>query len=219
MTRSKEPELVCKILTPSIHEPIPQLQLNGFPTLKYNYLPYQLPQEIRSQRNLPEMFYVYLWASTDDYLPFYCGMGTAYQIVARHKYPGGTITTQQMYRDLCGDSFICILLSPQLNNYHAQSLLHYTYNHYSQLAIPTSQTKEAIEYATQQQSNHSALITMRNPEIPEHLTKYTPINKIPRPLPSPPESQGIRMGRQEQLRSKLLKWITNKEYQNKKAAK
>ncbi len=142
----------------------------------------------------PSNYCLYLWHTTDDLLPFYVGIGTIHSCTSRHKYPNNQITIHQMYRDLCGPNFLCTIILNHLPPTHAQSYQHYTYTHFSFLP-------------------HPGCYTQLLPSTP--FTNYsiaTPYS----PTPLPPESELVRWGRKHQLQAKIVKWISNQQYQRRK---
>lgn len=210
MTRKPEPPLVHNIQTidPELaNDPTYTIPLSSFPnvftapSLSFNkplnayanYLPNQL-SNFFDQPNQQPNYCLYLWHTTDDLLPFYVGIGTIHSCTSRHKYPNNQITIHQMYRDLCGPTFLCTIILNHLSPTHAQSYQHYTYTHFSSLS-------------------HPGCYTQLLPSTP--FTNYNIITPY-FPIPLPPESELVRWGRKHQLQAKIVKWITNQQYQRRK---
>jgi len=198
MTRKPEPPLIHNIQTtdpqtdslqlPNSSTPIPSSPYSFFkpPLLQINYfLTPSLPQS---------NYCLYLWHTTDDLLPFYVGIGPLHTCTSRHKYPNNQVTIHQMYRDICGPTFLCTILLHNLNPYHAQSYQHYCYSFYSSLS-------------------HPGCYTQLLPETT--FTNYT-ISSPLSPIPLPPESELVRWGRKHQLQTKIVKWLSNQQYQRRK---
>lgn len=141
-------------------------------------------------------FSLYFWHTTDDLLPFYVGIGPIHTATSRHKYPNNQVTIHQMYRDLCGPLFQCTLILSNLNPYHAQSYQHYCYSFLSSLSHPGCYTQE---------------------QSSTPFTNYTVTTPLS-PIPLPPESELARWGRKHQLQAKIIKWLTNQQYQKRKKA-
>jgi len=194
MTRKPEPPLVHNIQTidPELaNDPTYSIPLapQDCPFIAPSlYLP--TPSLHHSQPN----FCLYLWHTTDDLLPFYVGIGTIHSCTSRHKYPNNQITIHQMYRDLCGPAFLCTIILNHLPPTHAQSYQHYTYSYFSSLP-------------------HPGCYTQLLPSTP--FTNYT-ITTPYSPIPLPPESELVRWGRKHQLQAKIVKWISNQQYQRRK---
>ena len=201
MTRKPEPPLVHNIQTicPELaNDPTYTIPLSSFPNV-FNTPVLDFPKHPSLASTLspslpPSNFCLYLWHTTDDLLPFYVGIGTIHSCTSRHKYPNNQITIHQMYRDLCGPSFMCTIILNHLTPTHAQSYQHYTYTHFSSLS-------------------HPGCYTQLLPSTPfTNYTIPTPYN----PIPLPPESELVRWGRKHQLQAKIVKWISNQQYQRRK---
>lgn len=178
MTRPREPKLVNNTTTLN-----PEL----VPVLKTRV------------HNQPKDSLVYMWASTRDPLPFYLNSGSIHEALhTRQKYPGGRYTLQQQYRDILGNTFICIIIQDKVARDYSYQLAHYLYNFFTSLTDPT---------------NQEALFTRKCPLIEPYLLKYTVTTPMTTPPPSTPESQMWRARYKDEFKSKLLKQRDNLIYQ------
>ena len=201
MTRKPEPPLVRNIQTidpnlankTGIPNGMPTIPLSSFPNV-FTAPCLTIPNQLSHHIHNPHNYCLYLWHTTDDLLPFYVGIGTIHSCTSRHKYPNNQITIHQMYRDLCGPNFLCTIILNHLPPTHAQSYQHYTYSHFSSLT-------------------HPGCYTQLLPSTP--FTNYS-ITTPYSPTPLPPESELVRWGRKHQLQAKIVKWISNQQYQRRK---
>lgn len=140
-----------------------------------------------------------MWASTRDSLPFYLNSGNIHEALhVRQKYPAGRYTLQQQYRDLLGDTFICIIIQDKLARDYSYQLAHYLYKFFTTQPHP---------------SNQEALFCRKEPLIEPYLHKYTVTKPYPDLSPSLPEEQMWRTRFKEQFKAKLLKQRDNLAYQ------
>jgi hypothetical protein len=145
---------------------------------------------------------VYLWASKQDHLPFYLGIGTefqAYELI--HKNDTGRFTVHQTYRNLLKADFLCLLVHKYLDHNHALSMCHYLYHHLTNLEEP---------------SNKGALFTQKAPTfIPKECEEYTvtrPFLELP---PSTQEQLARRLYYKQDLHKRLRQQKQNVEYYKK----
>lgn len=163
-----------------------------------------IPLSLIAKDTTIETYCVYLWATKSNPMPFFMGIGTEFQAYEQfHRYPNGKYTVSQMFRNIVGNNFLCLVIDRYMTKDYAQSLFHYMYKHLTGHNDPT---------------HKDMLFTMAQPEwLPEAAREYIVETHFPT-LPALDIEQLTLLQKQKRiLQEKLLVQRRNsklyKEYQ------
>jgi len=161
---------------------------------------------------------VYMWVSKKDVLPFFIGIGTReHAHLTIHRIPGTRKNTiQQIYREIVGPDFLCLIVSTSHSYFYALPLFKSIYTHYKNVSRESFSTNPPYDFTVETPFLDDYPPSMNPMEVKAYrdrslqiMLNHSITNMF---LPSSPESIGNVQARRHyelELATKLQKQTIN----------